>query len=89
MIVLWGCVLVVMAYPFKRLLIKGNLNHFMSLGADVGADSMNGASTGWSSTNKTIWKLRDDFGSDEYGKISLDNTSSDLTATQEQEEEEG
>jgi hypothetical protein len=59
LMILWGGILITIAYPFKNLLIKGSVNQFMSFGADLGPENMNGASLGHGGSRvKTIWRLR-------------------------------
>jgi hypothetical protein len=65
LIMVWGAILLMIAYPFKSLLVKGSLNQYMSFGADIGLEYMNGASLGHEGSRAdTLWRLthrRDDY----------------------------
>jgi hypothetical protein len=59
LLALWSLMLLFTSYPFKRLLITGNLNQWMSLGADLGRENMQGAGSGYApASSEARWVLR-------------------------------
>lgn len=58
-ILVWGLMLFLAALPYRGMVIRGNLDQWMSFGADVGLEDMVGASSGrTSAVSDRIWGLR-------------------------------
>ncbi|KAF2692084.1 hypothetical protein K458DRAFT_411755 [Lentithecium fluviatile CBS 122367] len=56
--IVWGILLLGAAYPFRKLVIRGTLDQYMSFGGDIGCEGMAGASTGkFSATSEALWQL--------------------------------
>jgi len=60
------------SYPFKRLMIQGSLDQWMSFGADLGLEEMRGANSGHrGASSNTVWALRSTVADNEIGGLEL------------------
>lgn len=72
LLTVWRLMLLFASYPFKRLMIQGSLDQWMSFGADLGLEEMRGASSGHrGASSNTVWALRSTVADNEIGGLEL------------------
>lgn len=68
----WRLMLLFASYPFRRLMIHGSLDQWMSFGADLGLEEMRGASSGHrGASSNTVWGLKSTVANNGIGRLEL------------------
>ncbi|KAF2008144.1 hypothetical protein P154DRAFT_614514 [Amniculicola lignicola CBS 123094] len=81
LIMVWGVMLLVAAWPYRRFVVRGTLDQYMALGADIGSKGMLGASTGkFSAESETLWRLVETTQEQGARKIELEEVPSKLSS---------
>jgi hypothetical protein len=68
----WALMLFFASWPFRRFVVRGSVDQWMSFGADLGVENMSGASSSLrGSGSNTIWILNSTLNGDGVGRLGL------------------